>query len=178
MTHVTILCPSSFNTTVLLTSSKCFCYSPVRTSRFEETKHHCSRRYHIPSRSNSAIMRLTLLTSITLTALTTLSTSQPLPDSPKIVPIRWNDIEAGAHAAQSSASASIGKRGATPDPEAWKHRSGAESGHRGGSGLWGRSPEPMPEPEPKKKGKKPEKTIEEANGFDQGSDDRNDPSWG
>lgn len=125
---------------------------------------------------NQPIMKFTLLTTTAIMALTTLSASQTLPDATdsKIVPIRWNDVEAGVHAAQSSA---VGKRDAAPEPgpepEPRRHKSGAESGYRGGSGLWGRSPKTK-----KEKGKKPGKKIEEANVFDQGGDHKGDPSWG
>lgn len=148
--------------------------------------------YTKPSQSE-ATMKFTALTAANLLAFTSLSTSQPLPDhapNKNVVPIRWNDVEAGVHAAQSSASAAasasvvLHAREAAPAPAPApfqgprKGKSGAEvGGHRGGSGLWGR--EPAPEPEPKKnKGNKPKKKIESANVFDQGGDHGNDPSWG
>lgn len=147
-------------------------------------------------------MKFTTFSAITIAALASLAVARPTPDdasaNTNVVPIRWNDVEAGADAAQSSASASVSAAAAaaaavdasataSPDiaarhappvgnghGQSQGHKSGAEGGgFHGGSNLWGRNPEPEPDPK-----KKPDHKLEGTNPFDEGGDHKNDPSWG
>lgn len=89
------------------------------------------------------------VSTLAIMAITSLTLAKPIPDGDdgdnNIVPIRWNDIEAGAYAAQSSVSASasttptLAARHIRGQPIQYPPKSGTQQpDHHGGSGLWGR----------------------------------------